>query len=131
MDTTTMINQQVFIRLALCFLVAMASLAARDRPTITFDNRSGDDALVRLVGPTSGTVSVADATSRTVEARGGTYRMYVRYGQPGKYRYTKGDSFVVYEGADGVDQISITLHKVIGGNYGTAPSNEAEFNGGK
>jgi hypothetical protein len=57
--------------------------------------------------------------------------MYVRYGVAGQYRYTKGDSFVIYEGPDGVDQISITLHKVAGGNYGSAPSSEAEFNGGK
>src|ERR1700722_10254677 len=125
------INRRVFTLLALYALAAVVPLVAQDRPTITLDNRSGEDALVRLVGPSSGTVSVADSTSRTVEARGGAYRMYVRYGQPGKYRYTKGDSFVVYEGADGVDQISITLHKVVGGNYGTAPSNEAEFNGGK
>ena len=124
-------NRSVFARIALYVLVAGMPLLAQDRPTITLDNRSGEDALVKLVGPTSGTVSVADSTSRTVEARGGTYRMYVRYGLPGKYRYTKGNSFVVYEGADGVDRISITLHKVVGGNYGTASSNETEFNGGK
>lgn len=125
------INRRSFTRFALCALGAVMPLVAQNRPTIALDNRSGKDALVRLVGPSSGAVSVADSTSRTVEVRGGTYRMYVRYGQTGKYRYTKGDSFVVYDGADGVDQISITLHKVVGGNYGTAPSNEAEFNGGK
>ena len=125
------IDRRLFTRLSLLAVLATVPSLAQDRPTITFENRSGDDALVRLVGPSSVTVSVADSSSRTVEARGGTYRMYVRYGQPGKYRYTKGDSFSVYEGADGVDQISITLHKVVGGNYGTAPSNEAEFDGGK
>ena len=80
------INRSVFTRLALFVLAAIVPLLARDRPTITLDNRSGEDALVRLVGPTSGTVSVADSTRRAVEARGGTYRMYVRYGLPGKYR---------------------------------------------
>jgi hypothetical protein len=125
------INRRVLIRFALYALVAVMPLIAQDRPTVTLENRSGDDALVRLVGPSSGTVSVADSATRTVEVHGGTYRMYVRYGLAGKYRYTKGDSFVVYEGPDAVDQISITLHKVVGGNYGTAPSNEAEFNGAK
>jgi len=126
-----MINRRLFTRLSLIAVLAAVPLLAQERPTITFDNRSGEDALVRLVGPSSGTVSVADSSSRTVEARGGTYRIFVRYGQPGKYRYTKGNSFTVYQGADGVDQISITLHKVVGGNYGTAPSNEAEFDGNK
>lgn len=126
-----MIDRRLFTRLSLVAVLAAVPLLAQERPTITFENRSGDDALVRLVGPSSVTVSVADSSSRTVEAHGGAYRIYVRYGQPGKYRYTKGDSFTVYEGADGVDQISITLHKVVGGNYGTAPSNETEFDRGK
>ena len=125
-----MLNRRLFTRLSLLAALAVAPLLAQERPTITFENRSGDDALVRFVGPTAGTVAVADSSSRTVEVRGGTYRIYVRYGQPGKYRHTKGDSFTVYEGSDGVDPISITLHRVIGGNYGTAPSSEAEFNRG-
>jgi len=126
-----MFQRRLLIRFALLAVSVAIPVLAQESPTITFENRSGEDALVRLVGPTSEMVPVADSASRTVAARGGTYRMYVRYGQPGHYRYTKGDSFSVYEGADGVDQISITLHKVVGGNYGTAPSSEAEFNGGK
>ena len=117
--------------LTVVLVFAAAQLLASQRPSITFDNQSGNDAAVRLAGPTSGLIIVPNSTSRTVEVAGGPYRMYVRYGTPGKYHYTRGDSFTVYEGPDGADQISITLHKVVGGNYGTGPSSEAEFNGGR
>ena len=117
--------------LAAVLVFSAAQLLASQRPSITFDNKSGDDAAVRLAGPTPGLIAVPNSTSRTVEVAGGTYRMYVRYGTAGKYHYTRGDSFTVYEGPDGVDQISITLHKVVGGNYGTGPSSDAEFNGGR
>ena len=113
--------------LAAFAVAALAPLLAGERPSITFQNRSGDDAVVRLAGPTSTLVTVVDSTSRTVDLAGGTYRMFVRYGSAGKYRYTKGKSFTVYEGSDGVDRITITLHKVVGGNYSTSPSSAAEF----
>jgi hypothetical protein len=112
-------------------LLGVMPLFAAERPSITFENKSGDDASVRLDGPTSGRFQVSNSTSKTVEVAGGVYRMYVRYGGAGNYRYTRGDSFTVYEGPDGVDQITITLHKVVGGNYGTSPSSETEFNGGR
>lgn len=123
-------HRELFGRLAMVMALAAGALLASDRPSITFENKSGDDAVVRLAGPTSGLTTVPNSSSRTVEVAGGTYRMYVRYGTAGKYHYTRGDAFTVYEGPDGVDQISITLHKVVGGNYGTSPSSEAEFNGG-
>jgi hypothetical protein len=37
----------------------------------------------------------------------------------------------VDESADGVEEVTITLHTVAGGNYGSGPSNDAEFNGGR
>ena len=117
--------------LAALAAATLAPLLASERPSITFQNRSGDDAVVRLAGPTSALVTVVDSTSRTVDIAGGTYRMYVRYGSPGKYRYTKGKSFTVYEGSEGVDRITITLHKVVGGNYSTSPSSAAEFGAAK
>lgn len=127
-----MVSKARGIGLALALLLTVMAVPSRaaGRPTIAFENRSGENAAVRLVGPTGGLVTVADGSTRTVEVSGGAYRIYVRYGVEGKYRYTRGDSFTIYEGPDGVDQISITLHKVVGGNYGTSPSSEAEFNRG-
>jgi hypothetical protein len=121
------ISRRLVLAVGLAVLACGVTAFARTRPTITFENRSGEQALVRLAGSTSGFVDVADASARTVEVSGGQYRIYVRYGEPGRYHYTKGDPFTVYEGRDGVDVITITLHKVANGNYGTQPSDAAEF----
>jgi hypothetical protein len=106
-----------------------AAASAQRRPTITLDNQSGADALVRLAGPTSGMVDVPDRSRETVQVRGGTYQLFVRYGRDGRYRYTRGEAFTVEESARSVDHITITLHLVEDGNYETDPSDEAEFNG--
>jgi hypothetical protein len=121
---------------ALTFLIVWGALAngtlsAQDRPTITFSNQSGDSALVRLEGPSARIVPVPDGASRTVEVSGGVYRIFVRYGDVGKYRYTKGRPFSVTETAFQVSEIFITLHRVVGGNYESDPSNETEFRGGR
>jgi hypothetical protein len=47
------INRRVLIRFAQYALVAVMPLMAQDRPTVTLENRSGDDALVRVVGTSS------------------------------------------------------------------------------
>ena len=123
----TQIARRLIPALVVAIVATASTLWAQSRPTITFDNQSGENALVRLAGPTSGLVGVPNGAARTVEVSGGEYRIYVRYGEPGRYHYTKGDPFTVYEGRDGVDVITITLHKVANGNYGSRPSDAAEF----
>ena len=108
----------------------VAAVLGQARPTITFQNRAGEDALVRLAGPTALLQEVPNGTARTVAVRGGRYQIFVRYGRPGKYRYTRGAPFDVQESTDAVEQVTITLHVVVNGNYGTSPSSEAEFNRG-
>ncbi len=55
--------------------------------------------------------------------RDGRYHIVTRYGnRPGAYRYSRGQEFSVHR-----ERISITLHKVPGGNYGSSPANEREF----
>src|SRR5215210_3582922 len=71
--------------------------AATDKSTITFINKSGVPALVKLVGPTKHSVEVGNGNSQTVRVAGGEYHMLVRYGTEGKYRYSKGDPFKVHE----------------------------------
>jgi hypothetical protein len=95
---------------------------------ITFDNRSGSQAVVKLVGPTPRTVAVPNNDQETVHVGPGTYYIVVRYGAAqGKYTYSKGRSFNIEESENSYSVITITLHKVVGGNYETRPVPATEF----
>jgi hypothetical protein len=111
------------------FLTASFSYGQRPRAEITFDNQSGDAALVKLIGPTRRTVQVPDRQRRTVTVNGGSYYILVRYGSAAPYRYTKGDSFDVTQTRRHYSIISITLHTIVNGNYHAGPSDEKEFDG--
>ncbi|NOT59253.1 MAG: hypothetical protein HOP19_03400 [Acidobacteria bacterium] len=125
--------------LALCLLfmnptreLAFTRLAENaNKSSITFINKSGAPALVKLVGPSRQTVAVATGDSETVNVSGGSYHILVRYGSAGKYRYSKGDPFTVRESATGYEKITITLHTVSGGNYDSTPSSPSEFERGE
>ncbi len=66
--------------------------------------------------------------SRTVAAAGGTYSIVTRYGDtPRAFHYSKGNSFTVTETTYEASVITITLHKVVGGNYETHPVSAREF----
>jgi hypothetical protein len=98
--------------------------------TVTFENRSGEAALVILRGPTEQLVEVPNAESRTVHAAGGGYDIMVRYGsEPEGYRCARGDPFTVTETEREYSVISITLHPVVGGNYPTHRISKDEFDG--
>jgi len=118
------------VALLLLGVVFLIPAGAAGRATLTLDNRSGEDAVVRLAGPTSGHVNVPNGTSQTVEVAGGTYRLFVRYGKPGRFSYTKGEAFDIIDNGQQWEEVTITLHKVPNGNYNTSPSSEAEFNRG-
>ncbi len=96
--------------------------------TITLDNQSGDPVLVQVIGPTRHIVKVPKGEKRTVHVTAGKYYLLARYGQSrGEYRYTKGESFDVTQIATQYSMITITLHKVVGGNYSTRPISAREF----
>lgn len=105
------------------------SAYAQDNPnSITFDNQSGELALVKLVGPTSQTIEVPTAKSRKVSVVAGEYYILVRYGRdPKQFRYSKGDQFTVSQTPTQYSTISITLHKVVGGNYPSRMASKEEF----
>jgi len=107
-------------------LVPLSLLCAAGN-TVTFDNRSGEPALVRLVGPTPREVQVPAGEKRTVNASGGKYHIKTRYGTPDSYRYTKGDEFEVKETTTARSEITITLHKVEDGNYRSHPIGASDF----
>ena len=113
---------------ALLFVLVTVGLAsAQNTPTLSFVNFSGENATVKVTGPTSGYVEVPNGASRTVAVRGGSYSIVIRYGTPGNFTYQRGDEFSVSESAYSVDRISITLHKVPNGNYHTHETQQAEF----
>jgi len=106
--------------------VCTASASARN--SIFFDNQSGEPALVKLHGPTTTEIEVPNGIKRGVKALPGRYTIKVRYGVAGKFHYTKGEKFEVKETATTTSIITITLHKVVAGNYDSAPISEDEFN---
>lgn len=116
-----------FVMLGLC--ASTPSIHAQDNPnTITFDNKSGESALVKLIGPTGHSVEVPNGESWTVNTAAGEYYILTRYGsKPGGYKYTKGDPFTVVQTESEYSIITITLHPVIGGNYATYPISADEF----
>ena len=108
---------------------ALPLLYAEDHPnTITFENQSGEPAVVKLVGPSGQSVEVPQGKTRTINVAAGEFYILVRYGgKAGQYTYSKGDPFIVEQTATQYSAISITLHKVVDGNYSTYPTSRAEF----
>ena len=117
----------LFVMLGFC--ANLPGVYAQDnRNTITFDNQSEEQALVKLIGQTSQTIEVPNAKSRTVNVAAGEYYILVRYSsEPDQYSYSKGDAFTVTQTATQYSAISITLHKVVRGNYPIHPTSREEF----
>ena len=113
--------------LAAAFFVVSAGAQSASPNTITFENQSGQDALVKLVGPTRGVVPVPNRSQAGIHVQAGEYYILVRYGLPGHYSYSKGQRFSVEGSVDSYSVITITLHKVVNGNYESHPVNPAEF----
>lgn len=96
--------------------------------TITFDNQSGEFAIVKLMGPTKVAVEVPNGQEQTVHVEAGDYYLLGRYGtRPEEYKYTKGDPFTVTQSGRQYSVITITLHKVVDGNYHAKPVSGNEF----
>jgi hypothetical protein len=119
----------LFVLLAGTLLNTTTSQAQTPRATITFENGSGLDALVKVIGPTDRTVAVPDGEDRTVTVLGGEYYILTRYGpdSEGRYTYSKGDSFDVTQTSAEYSEITITLQKVENGNYDSEPVSADEF----
>jgi hypothetical protein len=112
----------------LAFLKGTAGHAQIPSATITFDNRSGEPALVKLVGPSKRRTEVPNAKTSTINVAGGQYYILTRYGSsPKGYTYAKGDPFQVTQTPTQHSVITITLHPVVNGNYATHPVSADEF----
>ena len=119
----------IFLVIIFILFANYQSIYAQDNQnTITFDNKSGDPAMVKLIGSSGQIVEVPNAQSRTINAAAGDYYILVRYGnEPDKYKYSKGDPFNVTRTATQYSTITITLHKVVDGNYPSHPISAEEF----
>lgn len=108
-------------------IVCACAVSAFSQNKVVFDNQSGEPALVKLSGPTQRQVEVPNGANAETDATVGRYFIKVRYGTPGKYRYSKGEEFEVTETATTISETMITLHKVPAGNYGSEPISQEEF----
>lgn len=108
-------------------VVCVATLSAFGQNKVVFDNQSGDPALVKVIGPTQCAVEVPSGAKVDAQASAGRYTIKVRYGTAGKYRYAKGEEFTVTETPTARSETTITLHKVLAGNYETLAISEDDF----
>jgi len=113
--------------LASITILLAACVAALAQNTVSFDNQSGEPALVKLVGPTSNEIEVPNGAKQGVQASAGRYIIKVRYGTADNYHYAKGGEFDVKETTTTRSEITITLHKVVAGNYESQPISEKDF----
>ncbi|WP_447971834.1 hypothetical protein [Nitrospira sp. M1] len=97
---------------------------------ITFENHSGQNAVVKLIGPTKVVVSLVRGQKRIVRVAEGDYHVLVRYGSgPKEYSYTKSASFSVDQPDNQVSIITFTLHRRSGGSFQSQPVSGDEFEG--
>ena len=108
-------------------VACMLAVSAFGQNKVVFDNQSGDPALVKVIGPTQTEIDVPNAAKVGTDAAAGRYVIKVRYGTPGNYRYSKGDEFTVTQTATARSETTITLHKVVAGNYDARPISAEEF----
>jgi LysM repeat protein len=94
---------------------------------MTLVNNSGEEALVKIVGPKSGVVELTKETERTILLPAGTYKYYVRYSQGPKASYARGTPFTLEAVSTGYIEASLTLISPPG-NYQPDPVLEEEFN---
>ena len=113
------------------WIVGWASLpwAAQSAPhKIIFDNQSGQNALVKLIGSTKLVVKVPKQRKKTVHVAEGDYYILVRYGDSAKdFTYTKSDVFAVTQSGDQYSIITFTLYRTRGGDFFVKPVTPEEF----
>ena len=89
-----------------------AALAQDYQNSITFVNQSGEDAVVKLIGPVRLNIPVPNAANNSVRIPPGSYYILTRYCDGrGICSYSKGEPFSVTQTATEYSEIEITLHK--------------------
>ena len=127
------LRARIWVFYAILLIVIPATNLLHAAPTssphrITFINESGQNAHVKLIGPTRTALKIYLDQKRSVRVDAGEYYVLIRYGNsPKEYTYTKGDPFSVTQSGDQYSRISITLHRVISGSHTTGLVSGDEF----
>jgi LysM repeat protein len=90
-------------------LLGCSLVSAADKNMLTLVNQSGEDALVKIVGPKSGVVELTKESERTILLPAGSYKYYVRYGQGQTASYTRGTPFTLEAVSTGYIEAALTL----------------------
>jgi hypothetical protein len=101
---------------------------------VRFVNRSGQPACVRLFDQKTSArvveVEVPNQKTKGVLTKNGVYFIVTRYGETEKdYRYSKGKKITVQPPPGKRQVVTITLHKIKGGNYPTQKADKNQFEG--
>ncbi|MBI5325213.1 MAG: hypothetical protein HZB41_08085 [Ignavibacteriae bacterium] len=122
-------KSKIFICLTfISFIIPSLLFAQKYFNTITLINDSGENAFVKVVGPTELQVEVPKKKNTIVNVSAGVYYILVRYGNnPKNYSYAKGEPFQIIQNDKEYTSISITLNKTESGNYNTNPTSSEEF----
>jgi hypothetical protein len=110
---------------------------AQAKNTLSFDNKSGQEVVVRVFDQNTdkriAEVKVSDGQTRGTSISDGHYYIVAKYStqtdRDGKasHTYSKGDPITIRTPPGKRGRVTITLHKVIHGNYGAVPADENAF----
>ena len=110
--------------------VSLPKAAQPEPHKIIFDNQSGQNAVVRVIGPTKLVARVPKQRKKTVHVAAGDYYILVRYGDSEKdFTYTKSDPFAVTQPEGRYSIITFTLYRTKGGDFNVLPISPEEFEG--
>ncbi len=120
----------ISLLLLLGYIFASATQTLSSPNKITFDNQSGQNTVVKLIGPTYVVSRLARDQKRTVRVSKGDYYVLVRYGNsPKEYSYTKSALFSVDQPDGQISIITFTLHRRSGGSFQSHLVSGDEFEG--
>ena len=122
----------LYLLLLLMGVLAMFPMMAWADPakpnSITFENLSGRNAVVRIIGPTKAIAKMQRDETRIVHVSAGDYYILVRYGDSKKeYSYTRSAVFPVTQSENKFSVIRFTLHRRSGGTFNSQPVSGNEF----
>ncbi len=110
-------------------MVPVVAWADSTKPnSITFENQSGRNAVVRIIGPTKSIAKMQRDETRIVHVSAGDYYILVRYGDSKKeFNYTKSAVFPVTQSENKFSVIRFILHRRSGGTFNSQPVSGNEF----
>ncbi len=101
------------------------------RHVLVIENGTGDFALVKIksyFGQTESEMAIGAGGSQACKLPDGNYYEVVRFGDaPSKFKYSKGEGFIVSAPPGQYIKMRLTLHPTPQGGYKTSPASSKEF----